>query len=330
MQDFLQRVFDRFGGVISPSVVAESGDSMECSILDAAIEHVVDEVYAGLRGISGYRQRLREPVSRSLAHIDRMVDSVPPPFLCSRGNFLADRRVNAFFVSPRHMSEVFSDSEAVRRVFDDHPDIEQCWGLLCMRREERDRFGMALVGDAVVREVSQRVVNFDDHQLVSPGATEQDARRALKCCIFNSLLKHVRQAARQEKADAPRLVTEGWGQRGNQGPGNPGTDLRLNLADLGYRATGRPGRLASIEDQFEQVLEVLAQPEAFLRIGQRQLYLDRMGAHQEPDDGLPVLELTEISIAGHGTRVGALVGFLREELLPRRSLAQNADAFLAM
>ena len=30
------------------------------------------------------------------------------------------------------------------------------------------------------------------------------------------------------------------------------------------------------------------------------------------------------------TRVGALVGFLLEDLLPRRSLAINADIFLAM
>jgi hypothetical protein len=330
MQDFLQRVFDRFGEATAPSVVAEAEDRTECSILDSAIEHVVDEVYASLRAIPGYRQRLREPVSRSLAHIDRMVNSVPPAFVCGRGNFLADRRVNAFFVNPWHISEVFSGSEAVRQVFGDYPAVEHCWGLLCMRREERDRFGMALVGDVVVRDVSQRVVNFSDHQVVSPGANERDARRALKCCIFNSFLQHVRQSVQQGKVDALHQATAGWGLQGTHAQRNDPADLRLNLADLDHRAAGRSRPLASIEDHFERVQQVLSQPEGFLRISQQQLHLDRMGARQEGADALPVLELTEISIASQGTRVGALVGFPREELLPRRSLAQNADAFLGM
>jgi hypothetical protein len=88
-----------------------------------------------------------------------------------------------------------------------------------------------------------------------------------------------------------------------------------------------------LNQRFELLLDRLACPQDFVRLRQHPLYLDRMGVVRTPRSQAPgvlALELSEIEIATKGSRIGALVGFPRGELLPRKDLRQNAERFLAM
>ncbi len=182
ISEFLQSAYSRLvTGAVDGA--EPGGDWGACgATLSQAVEHVVDETYPRLRIIPSYGQRLSGPVSKAFHHVDTLVEQIPEAIPCHRSAFVSDTRVNAFFSGPQQLLEVFSQSRDVRELFDTMPDAHECWALLCMRKEERQRFGLALEGDEVRKDVMQTGVSFTDHQLVSPGCTEADARKALKCC----------------------------------------------------------------------------------------------------------------------------------------------------
>lgn len=267
-------------------------------LLSESLEFVVDETLPAFRALGNYRQRLRPALIKSLSHIDTLVEQVPEAFVCSHSTYLADPRVSTFFVNPRHLGEVFSASEQMRSLFLERPDIQESWGLLCMRHERRQRFGVDLVNDQVVKDVPQEVVNFTDHEFLAPGPKPDDARRGLKCCMLKGLLAHIRPQINPD-------MKEGYGTR----------------------------RPMELNQRFEILLERLAKPEDFVSLRHNPICLDRMGVVREPGcsiAGTLQLELSEIEIATKGVRIGALVGFPRDELLPRKNLRQNAERFLAI
>jgi hypothetical protein len=326
VQEFLQRLFDRLIGEESADEGLSAGEKdARDALLAQAIEHVVDKVSSRFKGLSGYQSRLRQPVTRALNHIDAMVDRVPTGFLCSRSTFVNDRRVNAFFVSPKHLSEVFSASKEVRQLFADQPLVDECWGLLCMHLERRQHLGMDVIGSALVKDVKLQVVNFTDHQIVSPGISEKDARKALKCCIFNNLLEYAQARIVQARNQQDGL----WSQ--------PPCDASTDADGISCDEDGQDERLhrgpMTLEDHFEHLLHILSNPEEFLRLRKAAIHIDRMGVVRDDDDprgGSDPLELTEIDVSGKASRVGALVIFRRDELLPAKDQMRNAEIFLAM
>lgn len=266
--------------------------------LSETLEFVVDETLPAFRALGNYRQRLGPALMTSLIHLDALVDAVPEAFVCSRSTYLADPRVSAFFVNPTHLGEVFSASDQVRALFHERPDIQESWGLLCMRHERQQRFGVDLVNDRLLKDVQQEVVNFTDHEFLAPGIGPTDARQGLKCCMLKGLLTHAK--AQLAPATASGIKTA--------------VPMTLNR-------------------RFDRLLEILTSPEDFVRLKQNRIWLDRMGVVRTPESQIPgvlELELSEIEIATKGRRIGALVGFPREELLPKKDFRHNAERFLAI
>jgi hypothetical protein len=273
--------------------------------LDATLDFVVDKTLPAFRALVNYRGRLKSALMTSLAHIDTLVEQVPAAFVCSRSTYFTDPRVRAFFINPTHLGEVFSASEPLRALFDTHQDLQESWGLLCMRHERQLRFGTDLVNGQVVKDVRQEVVNFTDHEFLAPGPGPGDARRGLKCCILKGLIEHIHTEAQPEQ------------KRGrNQG--------RRPIQDEGSM---------TLNQRFDLVLTQLSRPEDFVSLRQNQIWLDHMGVVREPTgctQSLLSLELSEIEIASKGGRIGALVGFSRDELQPVKNLRQSAERFLAI
>jgi hypothetical protein len=303
------------------------------------VEHVVGEIDGRLRLLPGYERRLRAPTLDSLGYIDALVEKVPGATLCCRSAFNEDPRVNAFFVNPRHIQEVFSDSAEVRELFERNSDAEECWALLCVRREERRQLGMELSGDAVQREVMQTVVSFTDHQVISPGCSEEDARRSLKCCIFSGLLGFIRGRASAAKTAVEELenrlkALRGREKRGMAGGGQEasGAGLRSQIERLERDLAQQDARMASLEGRLEFVADVLANPSQYLSCRSSAIRLSRLGTKLNPgapEAGLDV-PLSEIRIASREPRVGMLARFPRSELLPRKDFLTQADLFLSL
>lgn len=315
----------------------EAGGACAITLSDA-VEFVVNEVSSRLRAVPGYARVLREPVAASLRYIDEMVETIPGAVLCCRSTFSQDPRVNAFFVSPRHLQDVFSQSEEVRYLFDADPEVQECWALLCMRKEERRQLGMALVGDAVQKDVMQTAVSFTDHEVVSPGGSESAARCALKCCIFKGLLAHVRRTAAAAKTNMEDLENRLRVLRGRLRTATERADAEQRrtalLAEIEVveRALAAEDlRVATLQDHLQFVADALGNPAEYLRASASSLRLSRMAIKLEQGMNAPGYQvpLSEIHIASQTPRISVLVRFPRRELQPRQDLLRKAELFLA-
>jgi hypothetical protein len=301
------------------------------------VDYVVDATEPGMRAVSGYARRLQGPVAEAFRYTDELAETVPGVYECSRTAFSNDPRINAFFVDPRQMQELFSRSKEVRGLFDANPKVEECCALLCMRMEERNGFGCELIGDQVRRDVAQTTVSFFDHRLVSPGCNEEQARRALKCCIFNGLLDYIRQTALAAKGRVTKLESRLNGLRADlrhagrrAQPPHDQSDLLARIAALEAELAQEQLRLRTPEEQLGFIADVLGNPAQYLTGGERSLRLSRTGIKLEGESSRPgyELRLSEIRIAGDKPRIGALVSFPRRELLAERSFLEQADLFL--
>ena len=334
LQEIFQRLSGGFEHLHSPEMTGSCATK-----LDNMVEHVVDEVSSRLRSVPGYAKALRQPILTTLGYIDAIVETIPAALLCCRSTYADDPRINAFFASPQHIQEVFSQSKEVRDLFKTNSVADECWALMCMRHEERRQFGMALVGDEVRKDVMQTVVNFTDHQLVSPGVDEATARCALKCCMFNGLLSHIRHRAsdaRTRVADLDNRIAAAKRrlQTLGQGPDQElvRNDLEAEIANLQHELSEDTLHLTTLNDHLRFAVECLANPSDILRADTRSLHLSRMGVKLGKGAEEPGYELTlpEICIASHSPRISALVRFPRDELLPERDFLKEADLFLSL
>jgi hypothetical protein len=334
----LQDIFERLSGVFA-GLAPEQQTAGRCAgNLDEMVEHVVDGVSSRLRAVPGYARSLRGPLASTFRYIDRMVEAIPGPLPCCRSAFSDDPRINAFFVSPQHIQEVFSQSREVRDLFEANPLAGECWALMCARQQERAQIGMAMVDGQVRKDVLQTVVSFTDHQLHSPGTDEATARCALKCCMFNGLLAHIRRRANDalsRAADLDHRIALSYrrlrdlGQDPAHEPARG--ELRAELGRLQDQLKEDGLRLPTLNDHLRFVADSLSHPESFLRTETRSMRLSRMAVKLDlgSDESGYELTLPEIHIASHVPRISTLVRFPREELLPEKDFLKEAELFLS-
>lgn len=333
---FLQETFDRLRSNTPTWGKGPDAGSHCVKSVDEIAEFVIEQTSSRLRAVPGSVRRLTGPIADTMRYIDELVEQVPGVVRCERSSFSEDPRVNAFFVDHRHLQQVFSQSSEVRALFDEHPSLQECFGLLCMHKEERRQLGMALMDGAVHKDVLQTAVNFTDHQIVSPGSDEADARCALKCCIFKHLIEDIQRQAMQAETGAYALETRHNALRARMRRLKPDhlsegerDDLQRQLRTTEEQIQSLGPRLASLEDHLRFVIQVLADPEQMLRAHQRNIFVDRMGImHDQLEAGASELRLSEIQIGRQQPRVACLVGFGRAELLPQRDFLTEASAFL--
>lgn len=335
----LQQIFDSLTRHDAGVDIAGSGTGFCRGGLVDAVEHVVDELDSRLRTVSKYSRVLSEPVSHIVRYINEVGEKIPGPVLCSRSTFSEDAYANAFFVSPRHVQEVFSRSEEVRRLFEESAIAEYCWALLCMSVEKKTYPTLALVGDEVRADVMQTTISFSDHQIVSPGVDEASARCALKCCMFDAFLAHIRRELLATKTNRLALQGRLHSLRARQRrlsqemAGTTDAVMLYNeIRDLEQQYLAEDGQLDSITGRMAFVAGMLSQPEQFISSEHCFLRVNRQAAKLEPgsEKNDTDLMLSKIHIASHQTRVGALVRFPRAELLPKPDMLKQADLFLAV
>ena len=139
----------------------------------AAIEQVVDQIEPRIRGISGYRRKMRPAVQRTLEFATEICDRIPGPIEVSRKTWSSDPMVKAFFAGTEDLRRVFSNSDDIREVFTSHPASEQmqCYAVLSMERREKtvlDHLGKKSspsmkIKQSLLPSTWRGVTNFDPH-----------------------------------------------------------------------------------------------------------------------------------------------------------------------
>lgn len=332
---FLQEAFSLFDKEARAPLGQAGSYNPDSGFLTQAIERVVDETLPRLRAVPGYTRRLEGPVNDAFLYIDELVEHMPGSFQCSRSAFSVDPRVKAFFVSPRHMQEVFSQSKDVRELFDASPLAEECCALVCMRMEERQKFGIAQSGDRVHREVMQTSVSFTDHEVYTPGVSEKDARRALKCCIFRGILKYTREKLVEAKTSDIEhrkrlsMLRSQLRKIDHQARLEKlQIDLQRQIGELEDAIKQAARHPATLEDRLALVADMLHHTSQFVSASFQHLHLSHMGIKIEQESSVAAheLDIAEIRIATREPRVAALVRFPRCELLPKPDFLQHADS----
>jgi hypothetical protein len=275
-----------FGGGDKPGSYPES-------LVKTAIERAVDGTDPWLRGVTGYRKKLRQPVVRAIDHVVALVDGLAPPLTLAPESFGNDPRLPVFFLSGDHLRDFVQRDPTLaefRRGTGNGP--YRTVALLAMEKREKAFFGAALSGEILQRDVLQTAVGFEAHRLIDPAATEEQCRRQLKRRAFDHLLglalgritgvKRERQqleryrALLQAKVDL--LHRGGWGFNLGETPEAPdvaAVEEQLCRIESQMLELGRDDRI--LEVYLEIATEVLGKPEAQLWMKQERLVVDQMG-----------------------------------------------------
>jgi hypothetical protein len=317
-------------------------DRKRAAMVEEAIEHLVDGIDPNMRLVAGYKKKLWQAIDKALIYIAWLVDTIPGPVECNRKSFVADPRVNAIFATAGDIQRIFSQSEALRVFFKDamNVNVDDCYALLCMEKEERNGFGVELEGDLVKKEVPQVSVNFSAHNVMSPAATEKEVRSCLKQCIFDALISNTFESVmashmREAGTDEYRKVLDRR-YKANQAWGQELTNLILSIrADaINAKRTSanetmeqnessvKASHLETPGDHLTRVMEILAHPENMVRLNHISINLTRLGikVKEGSSQSSNKIELTELEINDVWHRIIVLVRYPRNEMLSKNDL----------
>jgi hypothetical protein len=294
------------------------------ALVREATERAVDATDPWLRGLTGYRRKLRQAVVHAIDHVIALVDQLEAPLELSRDNYGGDDRLRLFFISPEQLDNLLRTDPALaefRRQQD--PVTQPVWALLAMACEQRRVFGADLVGETVVRDVAQITVSMAGHRLLDPTLDLAETSRMLKRRAFDHILTLAlarvvaAQEAREElercrsllQAKHEALERAGWSFD------TPGSNSSRQVADLHRQLEEIEEQLATLggdDRSLEKHLEILA---GVLASAERQLWsqplpmiVDRMGIRRNvATDDAPELVLTELHNAAGRRLVVQLV-----------------------
>jgi hypothetical protein len=254
-----------------------SGGDLPDSIVNAAIDRTVDRTDKRLRALTGYRTRLREPVTLAVRHVIRTVGRLPSAIDLSPTNYGRDPTLRAIFASTNHLRDTLGRLQTVRRYLDTAPGLPptEIFGLMTMSKHRHSLLGLELHGDTVVRDVLQTAVSFSNHRFIAPATREAQTRRELKIHAFDFLLETAVQRIGTERARLAGLVLQRERLRREietlnskssnpHGSSKPRADIResmrllraeLQRIDIGL---GRhPGAQLGLEESLELVIGTL-------------------------------------------------------------------------
>lgn len=280
-------------------------------LVEAAIERAVDGTDPWLRGLSGYRRKLRPAVLHAIDHVVSLVNRLEAPLELSRKNYGSDPLLRLFFISTGQLDTLLHTDPALTGFRHDSARTDQAaWALLAMECEQRRAFGVDLQGDTLVRDVAQVTVGMANHRLLDPMPDLPDTLRALKRRAFDHLLSLAlarivavdqvredllnRRTLLQAKHDM--LEGSGWGFSDPTHKAPPQLDEVHRLLDeVEVKLDESGGDDRYIEKHLEILTDVLANAKQQLWDEPLPLIVDRMGIRRSAaSDDAPELHLTEL------------------------------------
>lgn len=325
---------------------------LDATLIETAIERVVDGTDPRLRAVPHYRRKLWEPVERAVDYVVEHAATLPPAIAFGRRNFTTDPRLRALFANPEHLLDILSLSPAIRGYLQPiagSPPTE-IYAALRMERTEKTVFGMELQGDRVLRDIPQTAVNFHNHQIAFPAASEAETRLELQKRAFDYLIEAALQRLLSIRARKHQL--EQQQRRLLQQKAQLLKSARLGLEPLlANPATPRLPDNAAIEQQLQEletelrqiradsttlaeqltlVATTLREPGQHLRLERISLTLDHMNirvpAHSPRAANTLIFD--EVLIENQHRFTVLLVRVPSSEIPPPRDFFEEAQRFL--
>ena len=312
MKTFVHRISEVLNAITRGKEHRASDRSGEIAA-QQALERVIDGTDGRIRLVKGYRRALLPAIRRALDYTAQLVDRIPGTIEITRNSFVSNQYVNAFFTNPKELEATFEQSSELAD-FLEHQESNgpgEGWALLCMQKQERTVLGLALQGDRVRRDVRQTTVSFFDQHIYSPAPSEAQLRRELKNCLFEGLVTNALSHITERRACRSKLETERSILHGRlrHAAGEEAAALRTQLQALERRLEDVGP--ATPRACMEEVKKVFMRPEAFIRINNISMKLDKTGVKLDQHAGQPCndLELAEVEIERENPRVVVLTRF---------------------
>ncbi len=325
---------------------------IDAALIEAAIERVVDGTDPRLRAAPHYRRKLWEPVERAVDYVVEHAATLPPPIAFGKRHFTTDPRLRALFANPDQLREILSFSPAMRGHLQPTADSppEEIYAALRMERTEKTVFGMALQGDQVLRDIRQIAVNFHNHQIAFPAASEAETRRELQKRSFDYLIeaalqrllsirarKHqLEQQQRrllQQKAQVIKSARVGLepllaNPATLRTPNSAATEQQLRELETELRQLRADS--ATIEEQLALVAATLREPGRYLQLKRISLTLDHMNIQVPANSprAANTLAFDEVLVENHHRFIVLLVRFPSSEIPPPTDFFQEAERLL--
>ena len=316
------------------------------NIVNQAIERAIEGTDKSIRLALGYQRKLFQAAEYCLDYADRLVDSIPPAMEFSKQAFARDPRINAFFVNSDALQNAFSHSSELQDFLEspENRGLTECCALLCMKKTEKNVFGMQLVGDMVQRDIAQTNVNFNDHQISWPAAVEADTRISLKQCLFDGVVTSVLERmsanrALKKELDQQRYLLKKKLQTLEHAAPDPAEAAERHIQFEQARSRletiesqrWRAGRNTPV-DYLNQLKYALGHPEELVRLKMTSLTLSRLGV-KIPEDSAQKgdrIDLAEVEIGKSDSRVVVLAKFPTNEIQPPKDLVEEAARYLSV
>ncbi len=302
--------------------------------LDKEIERLVQEVAPSIRSVRGYRRRLRDPVRQAEKYTAEMVEAIPGPLPLSVEPGGPASLVKLLFASSDQLGRLFNDSDDLASFFH-RETATKVVALLTASCTEKTIFTSVRQGEIIRRDVPQTAVDFTDHRIVAPAATEAECRRALREGGLRLLGLRALEHLTNLKSQKEDLVEEKHlmgiklkilqdHNRSLEGMLETDRDsiakavrVRKTLADVDLELQTVTAALGSPEDALNHLLSFLNNPEFVLTIQSLSLRLNWMGVKVEEDSEDPGAEisLAEMELKNRLKRVALLVSVDRKEIM---------------
>ncbi|MCC7309635.1 MAG: hypothetical protein IT510_00100 [Sulfuritalea sp.] len=317
-------------------------DHVSPEMMDWAVEKAVTVTNPKLKLLPDCRKLLEPAIETTARFLRPQLLSLPAAQLLAPGVWSADPVLRAFFVAPADIQQVLGDSDNLRELFDNHPEIDAAYAALGMRFKVQQVFGMALQGDTVRRDVAQTSASFSDHRARLCESDERRLRRAIGVEIFEYLLTQAMfrigeyreerqdlQTSRSLMRSRLRLLQQhgpGLGSMLGEAPAAKSEQARLEaeLLENERQMEALGGGDSVLEAELETLADVLGNPQRYIHFDSKRLRLSRMnlvvgeGSTEEAFD--IDFAVAEVTGSTPTTRAFILVRVLRADLPPPKKL----------
>jgi len=159
------------------------------------IENFVDAANSKMRAADDYVEKLRDHVCALYRHILSVADQIPEPVDLNHDAFRSNPLVNALFVNAADIDRLFKTNADTDAYFRVHSQCQMpvVYALLTACKTEKSILGIGMLGEMLVRDVSQQSVNFSSHKLHTPCASHAELNMALKKYLFDRIVVLIKQ-----------------------------------------------------------------------------------------------------------------------------------------
>jgi hypothetical protein len=277
-------------------------------VIKEAIERAVDCTDPRVRLDSAYTKVLKKPVIHAVEYVIDLIDRLPEPVAVSTKALTDDPVFAALFYSEARMEQIIERDPALREFRAAHPlSSDPITTLLVAQKTEKHGFGHAQVGDQVLSDVPRTTVGFDQHRLLGPAASEQEARRLLKSRAFDHLLsialaqiterKEGRESLTSRKAllrSKLDIIRRGGGFAQQSGALDQ-AQLQTHLEEIEVKLGELGPAEDTLSDNLAIIANVLAEAERHFWSEDNVLCLDKFYVlHDKPESSAPATIFKEL------------------------------------